>query len=106
MDHECKATHTGSSAAMEVSGVRKIFMRSIKKRKLRITGYVGDGDTKSFETIKNEKPYGEDYEIVKKECVGHIQKRMGTNLRKLKSKSGNKILNDGKTLGGKRKADF
>ena len=53
--HECKAAQACSSAAMEASGVRKILMRSVKKRKLRITGYVGVGDRKSFET-KNEKP--------------------------------------------------
>ena len=56
LDHECKAAQACSPAAMEASGVRKIFMRSVKMRKLRITGYVGVGDRKSFETIKNEKP--------------------------------------------------
>ena len=33
------------------------------------------------------------------ECVGHVQKRLGTNLRKLKTKTGNKKLSDGKTHG-------
>ncbi len=34
------------------------------------------------------------------ECVGHVQKRMGTALRKLKSQKGKKKLMDGKTIGG------
>ena len=32
-----------------------------------------------------EHHYGEDVEIIKLECVGHVQKRMVTALRKLKS---------------------
>ena len=40
-------------------------------------------------------------EIVKKECVGHVQTRRGTALRKLKTESGTKKLEDNKTLGGK-----
>ncbi|GFS94322.1 uncharacterized protein TNCV_2013821 [Trichonephila clavipes] len=35
------------------------------------------------------------------ECVGHVQKRMGTRLRKLKLVYGKKKLSDGKTIGGK-----
>ncbi|GFT74880.1 uncharacterized protein TNCV_1673431 [Trichonephila clavipes] len=35
------------------------------------------------------------------ECVGHVQKRMGSRLRKLKSSLGKKKLFDGKTIGGK-----
>ena len=29
-------------------------------------------------------PYGDEIEVVKHECVGHVQKRMGTQLRTLK----------------------
>ena len=101
VNHDCTKNHEGSSPAMEVTGVRRIFQRSVEKRKLRITGYVGDGDTKTFDTISSEKPCGDDVEVEKFECVGHVQKRVGTNLRKLKSKTGNKKLSDGKTLGGR-----
>ena len=76
--------------AMEVTGVRRIFERSIEKRSIRITGYVRDGDTKTDDTISNEKPYGDDVIVQKYECVGHVQKCVGTNLRKLKNKTGNK----------------
>ena len=101
VNHHCTKNHEGSSPAMEVTGVRRIFERSVEKRSIRITGYVGDGDTKTYDTISNEKPYGDDVIVQKYECVGHVQKRVGTNLRKLKTKTGNKKLNDGKTLGGR-----
>ena len=35
----------------------------------------------------------------KKECVGHVQKRMGTRLHSLKKSSEKKVLSDGKTIG-------
>ena len=35
------------------------------------------------------------------ECVGHVQKRVGTQLRDLRKITGNSKLVDGKTLGGK-----
>ena len=81
VSHNCTKNHDGSSPAMEVTGVRRIFQRSIEKTKLIITGYVGDGDTKTYETISNEKPYGDDVELAKFECVGHVQKGVHTNLR-------------------------
>ena len=37
---------------------------------------------------------------MKEECVGHIQKRVGTRLRALKKKLGTKQLSDGKPIGG------
>lgn len=40
-------------------------------------------DTKNFHSLCDAKPYG-DITIEKVEYVGHIQKRMGTRLRKLK----------------------
>ncbi|GFV32877.1 uncharacterized protein TNCV_1745191 [Trichonephila clavipes] len=62
------------------------------------TGY---GDTKTFNALSVNKPYGDDHIIQKIECVGHVQKRMGTRLRTLKLVySKNKLL-DGKTIDGK-----
>lgn len=56
--------------------------------------FYGDGDSKSFVTVKDLEPY-EGIDIVKKECIGHYQKRLGTGLRKLKKKN--------KGIGGKGK---
>ncbi|GFV56318.1 DUF1758 domain-containing protein [Trichonephila clavipes] len=62
---------------------------------------TGDGDTKTFNALSENKPYGDDYFIQKIECVGHVQKRMGTRLRKLILVYSKKKLSDGKTIGGK-----
>lgn len=99
-DHDCKKNHTGSSGIMEVIGMTNIFQRSEKNRELRYLKYLGDGDTKTFLELSKSKPYGEQ-KIEKLECIGHVQKRMGTRLRKLKQESRGKKLPDGKTLGGK-----
>lgn len=40
---------------------------------------------------------------IKKECVGHVQKRMGTQLRKMKQSLKGKKLNDGKPLSGRNR---
>ena len=84
---ECECNYKGSSNGMEIAGVKAIWLRSVKDLKLRYTTYIGDGDAATFACLTKLKPYGEDVEIIKHECVGHIQKRMGTALRKLK-KSG------------------
>ena len=46
--------------------------------------YLGDGDTSSFKEVLNSDSY-KDYDIKpeKLECVGHTQKRTGTQLRNL-----------------------
>ena len=43
--------------------------------------YYGDGDTKSFSVVENVYP---ETKVLKKECIGHIQKRIGNKLRKKK----------------------
>ena len=110
-EHDCQANHDKSSGAMEAAGAVAIFNRSIKRNKLIYHEYPGDGDTSSFEEVLDSKPY-ESYDIEPSnlECVGHIQKRLGTRLRnKVKEyntankKKKNGILRDRRTLSGKRK---
>ncbi|GFW71005.1 uncharacterized protein TNCV_190961 [Trichonephila clavipes] len=79
----------------------RIFNRSEKLHNLKYSNYIGDGDTKTFNALSENKPYGDDHLIQKIECVGHVQKRMGTRLRKLKLVYSKKKLSDGKTIGGK-----
>ncbi|GFX53582.1 uncharacterized protein TNCV_2326971 [Trichonephila clavipes] len=88
---------------MEVSGMNKNFFRSEHKHGLIYKQYIGDGDTKTYMSVVEKKPYGDSIEIEKIECVVHIQKRMGSSLRKLKSSLGKKKLSDGmaKQLVGK-----
>ncbi|GFT43744.1 uncharacterized protein TNCV_53751 [Trichonephila clavipes] len=78
-----------------MSGVLSIFQRSETSRKACYTQYLGDGDSKGFLTIKEAKVYG-DTEVEKLECVGHVQKRMGTRLRNILKMSKGIKLSDGK----------
>ena len=92
--HVCSINHEGSAPKMEQSGVVRIFERSIEKNELRYTEYYGDGDTKSHSAVKD---IYKEIEVVKKECIGHIQKRVGKRLRDLKKKEkglGKQGLND------------
>ncbi|GFW09915.1 uncharacterized protein TNCV_4252441 [Trichonephila clavipes] len=96
-----RKNYSGSAGKMEVDGMLRIFNRSEKLHNLKYSNYIGDGDTKTFNALSENKPYGDDHLIQKIECVGHVQKRMGTRLRKLKLVYSKKKLSDGKTIGGK-----
>ncbi|GFW36431.1 uncharacterized protein TNCV_1343921 [Trichonephila clavipes] len=63
---------------MKTVGAYRIFERSEANRSLRYTSYYGDGDSKAFNNVKNI--YGYD-SVVKYECIGHVQKRVGSRLR-------------------------
>jgi hypothetical protein len=69
---------------MESAGAVNIFNRSIEKHSVIYQEYLGDGDTSSFNDVVKSEPYKK-YDIVpiKLECVGHVQKRLGTRLRNL-----------------------
>lgn len=97
----CSCNYSGSSGGMEVEGARRICARSETKLGVRYTQYLGDGDSKGFSAVLEAKPYGNEVEIKKMECVGHVQKRLGSRLRRFKKE--NKLLkfSDGKGLGGK-----
>lgn len=95
----CTANYKGSSGGMEVDGAVQIFQRSLDKN-IRYTRYLGDGDSKGFSAVEGLGIYG-DQAITKLECVGHVQKRMGSRLRRLKQKSKGQKLVDGRPLGGK-----
>ncbi|GFX65550.1 uncharacterized protein TNCV_5082861 [Trichonephila clavipes] len=83
----------------ETVGMVRIFQRSLSHRSVRYTSYIGDLDYKTFSSITASNPYGEDITVSKIECVGHVQKRRGTRLRKVKQMSSK--LSDGKSIGGK-----
>lgn len=82
-------------------GVNEIYKRSnTPSNPAQYTNFLGDGDSKSFEVIKGKKPYGHAVVIKKMECIGHIQKRMGSRLRRLSQKHKGTVLADGKKLSG------
>ncbi|XP_071633109.1 uncharacterized protein [Temnothorax longispinosus] len=89
----CPINHTGSPGKMEVDAVLEMFHRSEERYGVRYTNYVGDGDSKTFKSILDAQPY-EDETVIKSECVGHVEKRMGTRLRNVKKTA---------KLGGKEK---
>ncbi|KAK3926587.1 MTRF1L release factor glutamine methyltransferase [Frankliniella fusca] len=97
---DCSVNHDGSSGMMEVTGMVNIFQRSVETRNVRYKKYIGDGDAKTYKNICDAKPYGDDLIPEKVECVGHVQKRMSTRLRKLKKDMKGKKLKDGKPIGG------
>ena len=65
---------------MEVNGLKRMFSRSIRLHKLRYNFYIEDGDSKSFDEITKLNPFS-GHKIEKGECIGHVQKRVGTRLR-------------------------
>ena len=99
--HQCAINHKQSSGAMEAAGAITIFQSSIKKHKLRYSHYIGDGDTESFRKVADSKPYGDELDIEKLECIGHYQKRLGNRIRKKRLKLKGNILSDGKKIMGR-----
>ncbi|GFW13835.1 uncharacterized protein TNCV_4036771, partial [Trichonephila clavipes] len=85
-DHVCHSNFQGSVLKMEAVGATRIFQRSVVKRGLKYAHYYGDGDSKGFISVNDT--YGKD-SVTKYECIGHVQKRVGARLRKLKSKNKN-----------------
>lgn len=81
---KCHSNFDGLSGAMEPEGAVRMWRRSERKG-FRYVTFLSDGDSSSFKAISNENdgkgPYLD--HPVKEECVNHVQKRMGTRLRKL-----------------------
>ena len=87
---------------MEKDDVIEMYLRSIEKNGSKYGVYVSDGDTNSFgavvDALKNK--YGDEYQVRKEDCIGHIQKRMGNSPRKYKNNSKGTLLSDNKSDGG------
>ncbi|KYQ49219.1 hypothetical protein ALC60_11725 [Trachymyrmex zeteki] len=93
-DGHCAVNHSGSSGKMEVDAVVEMFLRSEQLHGVRYSNYIGDGDAKTFKAILDIEPYGHEFKIKKNECIGHVEKRMGSRLRNIKKSA---------KLGGKGK---
>lgn len=93
-DHEavCAANHEGSAGKMEVDGATEMFSRANEKNEVTYVNYIGDRDCKTFKAIVEKNPG-----VHKKECIDHVQKRMGSRLRNLAKK--NKLGGKGKLTG-------
>ena len=67
---------------MESAGAVDIFSRSLLQYGLIYKYYLGDGDSSSFNDVVASKPYDVFSTTPEKlECVGHVQKRIGSRLR-------------------------
>ena len=73
-----------------------MFARSLDFN-IRYKHLICDGDAKTHAVLLEQKPYGPSHEVVKVDCVGHVQKRMGTALRELKKQYKGRKLSDNKT---------
>ncbi|CAB3247404.1 unnamed protein product [Arctia plantaginis] len=67
-----RANHIGPSGNMEVDAIIQMFQRSLEYFEVMFKNYIGDSDSKSYSGVVNTKPYGEDFTINKKVCIGHI----------------------------------
>ncbi len=85
-EEHCMDNHMGSSAAMEAEGTSVLYHRSVEELGVCYNPRIADGDSKSHDRINREQPYGPDHPVKKEECVGHVQKRCGTNLINLTNK--------------------
>ncbi|KAK8372143.1 hypothetical protein O3P69_019983 [Scylla paramamosain] len=70
---------------MEVEAARRLFARS-RDLKFEYENLVSDGDANSYKAVlamnNGNGPY-QDTKVTKLECINHVQKRLGTRLRKL-----------------------
>ena len=96
--HDCPINHKCSAGSMESAGVR-CFQRSINLNNLPYKTYIGDGDSSSYASVVKADPYP-GLLIQKGKCIGHIQKRVGSRLRRLKKVYWKTKLSDGKPIGG------
>ncbi|GFS91445.1 uncharacterized protein TNCV_4548241 [Trichonephila clavipes] len=88
--------HVGTSGAMKIKAVAKIWSLS-EKCGFRYTTLLSDGDAKTHKFLNSLKIYGPDVEVLKEECINHVSKRLCTSLRNLVKDWRAK----GITLGGK-----
>ena len=84
---------------MDGAGLVTIFQRSVNKHGFHYVEFLGDGDSKAHSGLVQEAVY-EGVPVEKLECVGHVQKRLGSRLRSLKKELGKTPLEDGKSIGG------
>ena len=96
-DHDCSINHAGSAGSMEIAGVLQCFKQSVHLHNLRYTNYIGDSDSKSYLEVVKADPYN-GVPITKLECIGHVQKRVGSRLRTLKKECKDKIIVNGKSV--------
>ena len=79
---KCDLNFEGSSGMMEVQAAENMFKRSVARYNMRYKYIISDGDSKTFKNLTDVKPYGPNFEMIKRDCLNHQEKKMGTGLRK------------------------
>ncbi|GFV30924.1 uncharacterized protein TNCV_4013581 [Trichonephila clavipes] len=75
--HKCENIFEGFSGRMESAGIlKKISTLRNFTQYVKYTNYLGDSDSKAFNTVSEEKVYRNDFEVIKLECIEHVQNRM------------------------------
>lgn len=68
----CCSNHEGSSGKIGVDAIVEMFKRSEEKYVVKYRIYIGNGDSKTYTRVLQKVDYGPDFQICKKECVGHV----------------------------------
>ena len=68
---------------MDSDGAVALFNRSVEKLGPIYKQYIGDGDSKPYSMVCASYPYGPTEFIENGECISHVTKRMGTQLREI-----------------------
>lgn len=89
-----------SAPGMEAEAAVLLWQRSVQHNSLQYHVFLGDGDSKGFTVVTEAQPYGPGVTITKEECVGHVQKRLGSSLRNLRKSLKGQKLEDGKFITG------
>ena len=96
-EDECQKNHESSSGKMEVDAMTEMFSTSQEKFGVKYGNDIGNGDSKTFKAILELETYGDELPVVKSECIGHVEQRMGSRLRSIRKEkklSGRGILTD------------
>ena len=71
-------------------------VQSIQTHNVQYNPLIGDGNSRAYATVNKSRPYGPVLFIRKEECVNHVTKRIGSNLRRLMKQYKRKTLEDGR----------
>ena len=77
----CKSNFSGTSLAMESEAAVRMWNRS-EDRGLVYSVFIGDGDGSGYKTVLKSGVYNGEVNILKEECIGHLQKRLKNHLMK------------------------
>lgn len=62
---------------MEVDTIKEIYEVAVKKYGVKHLNYIGDGYSNTYKAVVDFNPDGSSHPVIKSECVGQVEKRMG-----------------------------